>query len=518
MNRGVCNICGNGKIRYGSNRDNFRLDGGVHAKCVRCVGCDLSMSSNPPTGSFVAKSISTDKKTTGWVHEGCNTCPCGQTTDLFYDREKKRITHTGCRYNPDMCSYCGTVIGIELWNWIYNPVPGSSTKGVIHRKCQETISCSICGIQFTDTESVKKFANGTITHRNCSPVPCLACHKPGGTRTALVISGVPYSVHVGCVPRWGDIACDPAISKCGHRLLELKGIEPPRFFPGWSPGTHVLHTAEVQSAILTILLIKRQRDNCWALINNDVLWMIFRLVATPHGWGTVNKTRSELLCSGTHCPAFDCWCGTPSSWFAPSGCTGNECAYYTLKCRTCSTLVPIGSNPIETCTEHRCITQTCNLCNGALRFGPGDSRKLCDNYSGGCMTWSHKCYRCPQMVPRIESQEHCSQYRCSQERCGMCGFELSFVDDRHNEFCTRHQCRTLFEAIKTRFNNILKWLKWIDYPGHNQNKDECLWYSKQTPHLYKRLVEIEDSLGLQDASSLHILIDGLKKMIEQLFN
>lgn len=516
MRPNVCTICGKGKIRYGSKHDNFRLNERDHAGCVRCVGCGFAMSSNPPTGSFVAQSILTDTKTTGWVHAGCKTCDCGQTHDLFYDSAEKRITHKGCLYNHNACACCGMVIGIESWNWLYNPAAGSSTKGVVHRECQTKLKCSICGLQFTKYEGVKMFTNGTITHNDCSPVPCLACHKHGGKRTALVISGVMYSVHFTCVKSWGDIACDPAKSYCGHKTLELKGIEPSLFFPPWSTTTHVLHTAEVQSAIRTILLIKRRGDNIWALIHNDVLWLIFRLVATPHGWDTVNNTLSGIICSGPHCARFKCWCGTPSSWFAPSGCTDNKCAYYKLKCRTCHTLVPIRANPIETCTDHRCINQKCNLCNGALRFGPGDEREICDTYYGTCTTWSQKCYRCPQMVPRIESQEHCSQYRCSQERCGKCGFELSFVDDRHNEFCTKHQCRTLLEAIKTRFNNILNRLNWIDYPEHNQNKDECLWYSKQTPHLYKRLTEVENSLSLQDATSLQIWIDGLKQMIKDL--
>ena len=147
-------------------------------------------------------------------------------------------------------------------------------------------------------------------------------------------------------------------------------------------------------------------------------------------------------------------------------CAFGACSTYISLCAGCDEPIFINNpDPKSFCTLSRCIRTRCPKCGGHLRYGPEDTRKLCD--LSGCQYYTElKCTGGHWLRSDLKESElptNCTQYRCVDSRCVNClgpiapYKDIRILSDNGSRMCTLRRCT----VIEDEFIAICKTLECV---------------------------------------------------------
>lgn len=345
-----------------------------------------------------------------------------------------------------------------------------------HEKCVEYSKCRVCNI-YLDLDSFNPSERGVHVGCKSKEAPCVVCKMPvsmfiletGKLRSSVLIYGKKYKCHDGCKLR----------NICGVDDCKNIALDPYAIFPKqWMCNNHGDYSEEIRDAIFTVLCAWKRKGTIFAILPRDVLYCIFRLIATLDGWSSFNTYNVNCMCTPWLCrmnkKAICRLCESPIlTVHYPGSCSQDVCTKYAFKCQKCPALVPFDSDPITSCTMERCKYEVCSLCSGEIKYGEHDTRNnVCTKNE--CQFFTRRCNKtstCGGLIRRsylkdqfADPWDECTEYRCIKETCVECGSRIiPFANYVIRDGCKKDVCHTLENLHKSLSSSIMKFMKAAEY-------------------------------------------------------
>lgn len=354
----------------------------------------------------------------------CNSCHQKIVGKCLTDFSTRKKYHFNCQ----KCQKCQLSLKGHIC---------SKNGSFYHRKCYQ---CSQCG-QLADP-ALDLDSSGTIKCSSCKRYPqCVVCEGRLKTPSPRKIYG--FNIHVTCLE---EIRSSHHIHDC----IVLDSL----VWKIWSPRKHFLFSKEIQQSILAVYMLWKRPGTLFSQLPRDMIVYLCQHLAMPVNWDIFNGYSIFQICTPTRCDK-NLLCRICDSLISPFlqniTCTTNTCRYYKYKCPQCNSLISKDCSEQTSCTEYRCIAETCTFCQGELVSGKDDSRELCTKSE--CQTYYGPC-SCGNLIRRhhpdpFDAYLECSTYRCIQERCERCHNMLAPSPSLvKTGYCKYTECTTLNEEEK----------------------------------------------------------------------
>lgn len=332
-----------------------------NCKCMSsCIICNEQIRKNK--NKIIKKYIIFEDETV--AHTSCLECKfCGVVGSV--SSENQLVLECNCI--PSQCYICTESIGSDSYRF-WKSISGSTEYA--HDKCLFEKMCLICN---------KVIGNGIpvsyeneFRHKDCHQLLCAVCHHPiekdniYNFKSSCTDTNVP--IHELCR---SVIITPERCEKCSNKIINPLG-----FFPiMWNKKTHIFFPPEIQLAIRQIFMMHRRRNSIFSILPRDILHYISKWTATPNGWLILWGFNMSNNCARGKCREISkcSLCKIEMSWCATQNqCTNNKCCTYLRLCICVKGIRHNIIDPLNECTDYRCVKMKCKTCNLEIQPDPND--------------------------------------------------------------------------------------------------------------------------------------------------